>query len=110
MEMHKLYAASDIFVLGSLSEGLPIVVLEAMSSGLSVLVHDSPLFRWTAGDSDVRCINMAKPGALAETLVHAFGNGSRPNARAEALKRFSWESLVTKYVDMYLAIAGKDRT
>jgi len=39
-EMYKVYNASDIFVLPSFSEGLPITMLEAMASELPVIVSD----------------------------------------------------------------------
>ena len=101
---HLLYGAADVFALCSLSEGFGLVTVEAMLSGLPVLVHDGPSFHWIAGDSDVRCISMAEPGALAEAITHTFSNWSRPNARAEALRRFSWENLAVQYVDMYQTI------
>jgi 1,2-diacylglycerol 3-alpha-glucosyltransferase len=104
---HLIYGAADAFSLCSLSEGFGLVTIEAMLSGLPVLVHDGPSFHWIAGDSNVRCINMEEPGALAEALTRTFSNGSHPNARTEALRRFSWENLTSKYVTMYRAITGE---
>jgi 1,2-diacylglycerol 3-alpha-glucosyltransferase len=101
---HLLYGAADAFALCSLSEGFGLVTVEAMLSGIPVLVHDSPVFHWIAGDSGARYVNMAGPGALAETLTRIVSNGSWPEARAEALRRFSWESLAAGYLAMYRTI------
>jgi glycosyltransferase involved in cell wall biosynthesis len=40
-EMPKLYAQHDIFVLPSLVEGMPLVLLEAMASGIAVVTTES---------------------------------------------------------------------
>jgi glycosyltransferase involved in cell wall biosynthesis len=40
-EMPALYAEHDIFVLPSLVEGMPLVLLEAMASGLAVITTES---------------------------------------------------------------------
>jgi len=103
--MHLLYTAADAFSLGSLTEGFGLVIVEAMLSGLPILVHDAPVFRWIAGHSDVRCINMAKQGALAMALTEILTNGSCSNSRGEGLERFSWERLVGQYLKMYQQVA-----
>ena len=36
-KMHDLFAASDVLVLPSRNEGLPMVIVEAMASGLAVI-------------------------------------------------------------------------
>ncbi len=41
-EMPQYYTACDIFVLPSVSEGMPKVVLEAMACGCSIIVSDIP--------------------------------------------------------------------
>lgn len=103
--MPLLYAAADVFVLGSLSEGFGLVTIEAMASGLPVIIHNGPAFLWIAAGSDVRCINMAEAGALTRTLEDVLSNGCRPDVRSTAIRRFSWEALIPNYLDMYNKIA-----
>ena len=101
---HLLYGAADAFALCSLTEGFGLVTIEAMLSGIPVIVHDSPVFHWVAGEIGAHYTDMGKPGALAKSLTHVFNSVSQPTARGEVLRRFSWERLVPQYVDMYRRI------
>jgi glycosyltransferase involved in cell wall biosynthesis len=101
-----LYGAADAFVLASLREGFGLVTVEAMLSGLPVVVHNAPVFQWLAGDSSVRNIDMAAPGALARELISVLNNGGDGSAREDAKQRFAWESLIPRYLTMYQKING----
>jgi len=107
--MHLLYAGADAFSLCSLTEGFGLVTVEAMLSGLPVLAHDAKVFRWIAGHSGVKCINMSEQGTLAAALAGILANRNYSNSRAEALRRFSWERLVPQYVQMYETIGNGNR-
>lgn len=43
-QLPAFYATADIFILPSFSEGFPIVIKEALSSGVSTIVTDLPVF------------------------------------------------------------------
>jgi len=66
-EMPAVYGCVDVMVVASVGE-CPLTVLEAMSSGLPVLVNDDPSLHtpWTAGPG-VRFVDMAG-GALPAAL------------------------------------------
>jgi glycosyltransferase involved in cell wall biosynthesis len=102
---HMLYGAADVFTLTSLHEGFGLVTIEAMASGLPVIIHNGPEFRWVAGDTNVMCIDMAKDGELASAIRDASSRQYISNARESAVKRFSWDSLVPQYLEMYQKIA-----
>jgi 1,2-diacylglycerol 3-alpha-glucosyltransferase len=98
-QIHSLYGASDIFVLGSLTEGLPISSIEAMLSGLPLVLHNGPLFRWAAEGAPVWHVDMSKQGELKQAVQEAL-NGYQPK-REVPLKRFSWDTLIPRYIQMY---------
>jgi glycosyltransferase involved in cell wall biosynthesis len=102
-QVHRLFGAADVFVLGSLTEGLPISSIEAMLSGLPLVLHDAPLFRWAAEGSPVWHVNMSEPGELRKAVQQAL-NAYEPKLEAP-LKRFSWDSLIPDYLRMYDQVA-----
>ncbi len=98
--IHRLYGASDVFVLGSLTEGLPISAIEAMLCGLPLVLHEAPLFRWAAAGAPVWHVNMSARNELRFAVQQALSDGSR-SKQEELLKRFSWDSLIPRYIQMY---------
>jgi glycosyltransferase involved in cell wall biosynthesis len=58
-ELIKIYSTSEIFVLPSLHEGMPMVLLEAMSAGLPVIAFDI--------DPVVEALDNGKYGILVKT-------------------------------------------
>lgn len=100
-----LYAAADVFALASLSEGFGLVIVEAMLSGLPVIIHNGPVFKWIAQGSSVRLVDMSAEGQLAQTLGEILSTDDITSPRDEALRRFSWEALAPQYLNMYEQIA-----
>jgi glycosyltransferase involved in cell wall biosynthesis len=111
------YPAMDLFVLPSIWEGLPTVVLESMASGVSVVASDIAGVRelvqagatgWLAPP--------ANPGALAKAILDAL---ARPDKRAEFAERaarevlpnYTLERVARGYEDLYrkLVMISGDR-
>jgi len=102
-DVQEMYQLADLFALCSLTEGLGIVILEAMSAGLPVLVHNDRSFRWVVGDGD-GLVDMAEAGALANEIAQlaALPNDQLgQNLSEKTRRRFDWACLMKRYINLY---------
>lgn len=106
-DVKELYALADVFVHAALLESFGLSIVEALSTGMMVLTHDTPHFQWLVPFPECR-LDMAKPGALAARLRELMHCGAyaRSDDRSTSVKsRFGWESLKNAYADMYERVA-----
>lgn len=106
-DVPALLAEADMFVLSSVAEGMPGVVLEAMASSLPVVATRVGGSAELVVDGETgTLVAPSDPGALAAAmdayvrdpaLRQRHGNAGR--ARAEG--RFSLDSMVSAYVALY---------
>jgi sugar transferase (PEP-CTERM/EpsH1 system associated) len=112
-DVPELLAASDVFVLSSTSEGLPLSMVEAMATGLPVvstavggipaLVADGETgFLVPSGDVDALA---AKLAALKADPGRAEAMGRR--GRALAMGRYSAERMMASYMDIYEGLLAR---
>lgn len=106
-DLRGLYSNASFFVLPSVSEGLPLTVLEAMASGIPVIANDIP------GISEI--IKHGDNGFLVDTnninsLITAeqfminnvlLCKRMGIKARETIEKKYSWEAMAIKIVDVY---------
>lgn len=94
----EIYRASDIFTFPSRNEGLPNVILEAMSSGLTILVSDLPGIRESITDGKNGSIApIGDPIKFAQKLMRIIENPSKSskmgvNASKYIQERHSFEN------------------
>jgi glycosyltransferase involved in cell wall biosynthesis len=104
-ELPAFYNAADLFVLPSKSgEGLPLVALEAMSTGLPVIATN------VGGIAEVMLKDCGKlvPPSDSEEMAKAIlelgkadFSKAKANVRAIAERTFSWEQNVKRLVETY---------
>jgi len=114
-DAEKLLHAFDVFVLSSISEGLPYTLLEAMGAGLPPVVTD------VAGCRDVVrhgadgfVTPVGKPKALAEAIVRLLRNKLLRRkmgiaARERVIQNFTLESMVEKIDNLYEQLLRRKR-
>jgi glycosyltransferase involved in cell wall biosynthesis len=108
--LRQLYAHAGLFVLPSSHEGLPIVLLEALSYGLQVLVSDIPSNLEVVGDpahifhvgdcEDMR----SKLSALTALKWNA---DQRDALRRESTSRYDWADIAQKTLEAYDEVLGR---
>jgi glycosyltransferase involved in cell wall biosynthesis len=111
-DVAEIIAASDVFVLASLNEGLSQAMLEAMALGIPVVATDvggtsdavipgDTGWLATAGDSS----------GLAAAISQALGDKCQATTRATAARQlihgqFSLTSHLARLEDLYHGVAG----
>lgn len=112
-EIPQLLWASDIMVLGSLSEGFPRVIAEAMASETPILVHPHENARWILGEESRCFADMTKFGALA-AKINQWTQGGEPTPQSvasngEKIRReFTRATVSPQYLAMFEQV-GQDR-
>jgi phosphatidylinositol alpha-mannosyltransferase len=108
LQVAKILEASQLFVLPSLKEGLPMTLLEAMASGAAVIASDLPSIREVLGDAGF----YFTPGddtELAEIMLRVLDDSELRRRKARLAvrlvrERFSWDVVLPKLEDVYAEI------
>ncbi len=106
-DVPELLRAADVFVLSSRREGLPIVVLEAMASGLPVAATRVGAISEVVRDGeDGLLVPPGDPPALAAALARLLDDGElrarlSRHARNSVLEGFALDQVVRRYEELY---------
>jgi glycosyltransferase involved in cell wall biosynthesis len=106
MDVPKLVHAFDVFALSSRSEGLPLVVPEAMAASLPIVTTGVGGLPDVVDDQVTGLVVPVDERAMAAALAVLEADRERARAmgargRSVALARFSSERMVEAYLDLY---------
>jgi glycosyltransferase involved in cell wall biosynthesis len=103
----QLYNMADVMAHAALEESFGLTVVEALSTGLPVLAHDSPHFEWLVGSREL-LVDMSRRDALRDRLTeamrahaNALGSGREAQRAASVRARFDWSHLRPAYSALY---------
>ncbi|MBI1928657.1 glycosyltransferase family 4 protein [Candidatus Poribacteria bacterium] len=108
-DLPQKYCEADIFTLCSLAEGMPLVVLEAMGSGLPILASR------VQGIEDLVEVGtngeLFAPGdvdALAKGLISLINDGERRVemgiASIARVQKYDWKHIAQAYLEIYHSV------
>ena len=105
----EYYEKAHVLTLPSLGEGLPGVVMEAMSYSVPVITSDIPCLRELIPDKSIGILT--PPGdarALADSLQELYNNEPyrlqiAQNGR-KYIEKYSWNKIVPQYEELYRTI------
>ncbi|MFX0196723.1 MAG: GT4 family glycosyltransferase PelF [Candidatus Hodarchaeota archaeon] len=109
LEPEKWYNRFDLFALSSISEGMPLSILEAMASGIPIVATDvGGLREVTRGTGTL--VPTRQPKAFAKALQRGLQTNRRKKQKKSLLTRrmvkqwFSEAQLIRKYMKIYISL------
>jgi glycosyltransferase involved in cell wall biosynthesis len=112
-DVPAVLAAADVFVLPSLSEGLPLALLEAMFAGRPIVATDvgEVSVALAQGDAGV-LVEAGNPDALAAALDRLLSDPARASdlgerAAGRARAEYDVSHMVRRYVSSYEELLGR---
>lgn len=108
--LNQLYSQARLFVLPSYHEGMPIVLLEAMSYGLPVLVSDIPANK-ELKLPDERYFRCGDVDDLKDRMVLLLGNAltekERQGIREHIAEKYDWDKIAEQTIKVYEEVLNK---
>ena len=100
-QMPLLYNSSDVFMQCSKDEPFPLVFLEAMACGISVVAHDMPRVRWFLGEKEFFA-DMDDPDQIAQAITRASASStSDRDGRIKKASDLSWDRVAAMYMTIF---------
>lgn len=103
--LRSLYQAAGVFAIPSAFEGLPMVLLEAMSCGAAVVGSDIPAIAEVIGDHAGITVPVRSPERLASAISEAFERRAELGsaARAEVLQTYDQAVVGARLAELLVA-------
>ena len=109
--MPDLYAAVDVMIHGSVGEGFPLAVQEALASGVPLVVlWDEGYRTLLARETVAACDGLGELGETLRAILQDEGRRSELSAlgRAWAVSHWAWTSTIEKYEDLLGEVVRAD--
>jgi polysaccharide biosynthesis protein PelF len=113
-DIRDAYAAGQVFVLCSRSEGFPYALIEAMTCGRACVATDVGGVSEAVGDDAGLIVPPRNPAALADACVRLLRDGSLRQAlgtaaRARALAHFTVDRTISAFDELYTLLGSGSR-
>lgn len=110
-EIPSIYAEHEIFVLPSLMEGMPLVLLEAMASGTAVVTTESSGMTDLVEDGhDGLFVIPGDADSLTQAILKVCGDAELRqrlgNAAQDKMKRYSWAQSARRHEVVFRRALG----
>lgn len=110
----RLFSAFDLFVLSSRSEGMPIVIFEAVSAGVPIVATSVGGIPEMLGKDEALLVPPEEPGALARAIEAARSPETdagrlAERAAASVRERFALQPWLERYEAIYREILSEGR-
>ena len=109
-DIAQILANTDVFVLSSIAEGIPMTILEAMSGKTPIVATRVGGIPEVVDDAkEGFLVEKSNPAALANGLLRYINQPELivkhgDNARAKVLKKFNEKHMVQAYLEQYKAL------
>ena len=105
-ELPQKYREADIFILPSLAEGMPLVVLEAMGTGLPIIASRvQGIDELVAEDVNGALFDPGDVNGLTNCLIKLINVGEKRvemgKASREKVKPYDWKNIADTYLALY---------
>ncbi|MGQ9730197.1 MAG: glycosyltransferase [Candidatus Zipacnadales bacterium] len=114
-DIPRILQALDLYVQPSLTEGLPLAVVEAAAAGLPIIATEvGGIPEIITHDHDGLLVPPGNSQALAEAIQRLIDNPDQArklgeNARRTAFERFSAEKMAQAYLELYKALLAGEQ-
>lgn len=111
-DVAAILGAADMFVLPSLSEGLPLALLEAMFAGCPIVASDVGEVRVALAHGEAGVlVAPGDPAGLAAAVDHLLRDPKQASdlgrrAAAQARAEYNVSQMVGRYLEIYQALTG----
>ncbi len=112
-DIRDAYAAGNVVMLSSISEGFPFTLIEAMSCGRATVSTDVGGVREAVGDTGL-VVPPRDPQAMAGAALELLGDAARRRAMGEAarlrvIEQFTLRRTIDTFRSVYLELAHPEQ-